>query len=126
MPVIFGVKGIQTLPRNISFALTTDQFINRTKTVTRRTGWKFLKPGDVLMGCKKCMGIKPGEKIQRLGLIRVVGARRERLNQITDDDVVKEGFPNMSRQEFIKFFIDEMKPKYGVLEPVTRIEFEYL
>ncbi|MCD6200036.1 MAG: hypothetical protein J7K15_15960 [Deltaproteobacteria bacterium] len=79
-----------------------------------------------MTGCKKCRGLKPGEKIERLGLIRVVDVRRERLNQITDEDVVKEGFPNMNRQAFIKFFIDEMKPKHGGLEPITRIEFEYL
>ena len=58
------------MPRNMSFALTTEQFLNRTKTVTRRKGWRFLKPGDVVMGCKKCMGLKPGEQLERLGLIR--------------------------------------------------------
>ncbi|MBA3030989.1 MAG: ASCH domain-containing protein [Desulfobacteraceae bacterium] len=114
------------MPRNISFALTTEQFINKSKTVTRRLGWKFLKPGDVLMGCKKCMGLRHGEKIERLGLIRVTDVRSERLNQITDEDVVKEGFPDINRSEFIKFFIDEMNTKLGVLQPVTRIEFEYL
>jgi len=114
------------MPRNISFALTKEQFLNRTKTVTRRIGWKFLKSNDVLMGCEKCMGLRPGEKIKRLGLIRIVDVRRERLNKITDADVAKEGFSDMGREEFIKFFIDEIKPKHGVFEPVTRIEFEYL
>lgn len=28
------------MARNISFALTTPQFIARTKTVTRRMGWR--------------------------------------------------------------------------------------
>jgi len=28
--------------------LTTAQIKNRTKTVTRRTGWAFLKPGDIV------------------------------------------------------------------------------
>jgi len=36
------------MPRNISFALTTQQVRNRTKTVTRRAGWLFLKAGDIL------------------------------------------------------------------------------
>ena len=39
--------------RNISFMLTTQQFRNRTKTVTRRMGWWNLKPGDILMGVEK-------------------------------------------------------------------------
>jgi len=114
------------MPRNISFALTTESFKNRIKTVTRRLGWLFLKPGDLLMGCRKCMGLKPGEKIERLGLIRVVNIRRERINQITDGDVIKEGFPDMDRAQFLQFFLDEIRPKQGVLTIVTRIEFEYL
>ena len=112
------------MPRNMSFMLTTEQFKNRTKTVTRRLGWKFLKPGDVVMGCKKCMGLKKGEKIERLGLIRIVDVRRERLNQITDEDVVREGFPGMTRLGFIKFFMKEARCL--IVQPVTRIEFEYL
>jgi hypothetical protein len=114
------------MPRNISFALTTEQFKNRTKTVTRRPGWLFLKPGDVLMGCRKCMGLKSGEKIERLGLIRVVNTRRERINQITAGDVVKEGFPDMDKAQFLRFFLSEIRPKQGALTIVTRIEFEYL
>lgn len=114
------------MPRNMSFALTTSQFRARTKTVTRRIGWTFLKPGDTVMGCKKCRGLKAGEKLERLGLIRVTDVRIERLNQITDDDVVKEGFPDMTRLEFIRFFISEMRPKLGGMQTVTRIEFEYL
>lgn len=113
------------MPRNISFMLTKEQFVNKTKTVTRRLGWKFLKRGDILMGCEQCQGIKKGG-LKRLGLIRVVDARSEHLRDITDDDVVREGFPEMDRVEFIKFFITEMKPKLGALQPVTRIEFEYL
>lgn len=113
------------MPRNISFALTTKQFKDKTKTVTRRLGWKFLKAGDVLMGCEKVQGIKKGE-LKRLGLIKVVDVRRERLNEITYDDVAREGFPQMSKLEFIKFFVEEMKPEGGLLALVTRIEFEYI
>ena len=116
----------ENMPRNISFMLTVNQFKNRTKTVTRRLGWKFLKPGDILMGCEKCQGIKKGESIKRLGKIRVVDVREEELRKITPEDVIKEGFPEMNRWQFVSFFIDEMKPKLGVRQPVTRIEFEYV
>lgn len=111
------------MPRNMSFALTTEQFEARTKTVTRRLGWDFLKPGDLVMGCKKCMGLKPGEKIERLGLIRIIGVRRHVLMLIHQADVVKEGFPDMSSEAFIKMFCKHMKThRYRM---VTRIEFEY-
>lgn len=114
------------MPRNISFALTTEQFLNRTKTVTRRLGWKNIKAGDVLMGCEKCMGLRPGEKLTRLGLIRVVSARREPLCAITTDDVAREGFPGKTPWWFVEMFVREMKPKTLHLAVVTRIEFEYL
>lgn len=112
------------MPRNISFSMTTKQFIDRTKTVTRRLGWKNVKPGDILMGCEKCMGLKPGEKINRLGLIRVKAVSREELADITADDVVREGFPGMSCYGFMEMFCKEMGGGEG--QKVTRIEFEYL
>ena len=57
------------MPRNISFAHTTPQFLARAKTVTRRNGWRFLTPGDVLMACRKIRGLRKGEQLERLGLI---------------------------------------------------------
>lgn len=110
--------------KNISFSLTTDQFKARTKTVTRRLGWANLKPGQHLMGCKKCMGLKPGEKIEKLGEIRVVSVRREPLFMINDSDCPKEGFPNMNRIDFINMFCEEMHVMAS--QEVTRIEFEYV
>jgi hypothetical protein len=96
------------------------------KTVTRRLGWKTLKAGQHLMGCKKCMGLKPGEKIERLGEIRVVSVIRERLYEIKDHpgDTGKEGFPLMTDDMFIRMFCQEMHCEPG--EFVTRIEFEYV
>jgi hypothetical protein len=34
----------------MSFALTTEQIRVQKKTVTRRLGWEFLKPGDLQLG----------------------------------------------------------------------------
>ena len=56
------------MPRNISFALTTQQFKNKTKTVTHRFGWHSLQPGDILCAIEKCMGFKKGEKISGVRL----------------------------------------------------------
>lgn len=109
--------------RNISFALTTPQFINRTKRVTRRLGWKKLSEGEHLMGCEKTMGFKPGEKIKRLGEIIVQDTRWEPLNCITPDDVIAEGFPHLTPEEFISFFCQHNKCEPTT--PVNRILFEY-
>ena len=112
--------------RNISFALTTNQIRAGTKTVTRRMGWLKLAPGTLLQPVKKGMGLKPGEKIERLrGPIRVIGVRREPLSDITPDDCAREGFPDYSPASFIDMFCRS----HTDCEPgsvVTRIEFEYV
>ncbi|MGI9354838.1 MAG: hypothetical protein ACR2PF_06725 [Rhizobiaceae bacterium] len=113
------------MPRNISFSMTEPQFLDGSKDVTRRLGWLKLKPHDLLMACRKCMGLKKGEKVHRLGLIKVITARRERLDAITQDEVRREGFPDMSVPEFIEFFCKGhrgCKPE----TVVTRIEFQRL
>lgn len=109
--------------RNMSFALTTQQILDRTKTVTRRKGWTFLKPGDLIRACKKCMGFKKGEKIEPLAILRVVDVRREPLHAINDDDVEREGFI-MPAHEFIDMFCESMSGDRW--QEVTRIEFEYV
>ena len=112
------------MARNISFMLTTEQIRNRTKTVTRRLGWQNLQPGTILNACEKCMGLKKGEKINKLCQIRVVSVQREFLNQINYYDVVKEGFPQESPDGFINMFKKHMNCKRN--QKITRIEFEYI
>lgn len=109
---------------NMSFMLTTEQVREQKKTVTRRLGWRNLKAGDELNACVKCMGLKQGEKIERLAKIRVVNVRRERLCDITPDDVIREGFEGQSAEWFIDMFMREMGVPSSA--EVTRIEFEYI
>lgn len=111
--------------RNMSFAMTTEQFKARTKTVTRRWNWEFLNPGDKLRGVEKSMGIPKGQKMKVLDHIEVVSVRREPLNAITQEDVIKEGFPEWTPQQFIKMLL-EKSPKKTEQDMITRIEFKYL
>ncbi|MEM1213836.1 MAG: ASCH domain-containing protein [Planctomycetota bacterium] len=108
--------------RNMSFALTTGQLLDGSKTVTRRLGWGFLKAGDRVCAVEKAMGLKKGEKLKRLGVIEVVSVRRERLDAIDQEDVVAEGFPKMSPAGFVSMFGKAMGCGPG--EEVTRIEFD--
>lgn len=116
--------------RNISFSLTEEQFLNESKDVTRRLGWAFLKPGDYLMGCRKCMGLKPGESIVRLGEIEVVSVRLEPLLRMTADasyghaEAIREGFPHMTGGQFVEMFCSHMKATPDTI--VTRIEFRHV
>ena len=120
--------------RNISFALTTPQFLDRSKDITRRLGWLHLKPGDRLSAVKKGMGLKPGEQIERLGTILVKSVQREALSRLTDDldygfaECIREGFPPPHPcswpSEFVRFFCASHK---GCTPDtiITRIEFEH-
>lgn len=120
--------------RNISFALTTPQFLDGSKDVTRRNGWIDLKPGQILCGVEKSQGLGRGGKIKRLGNIRVKSIRRETLRAMTDDgaygraECIREGFPppheNSDPAAFVNFFCRSHK---GVTPDsvITRIEFEH-
>lgn len=115
--------------KNISFAMTTDQFLDGSKTVTRRLGWMKLKSGDVLCAVEKSQGLKKGETVKKLGTIRVVDVRREQIRAMRgmDDyeaELSAEGFPTWSPEDFITMFCDHNGCTPDTL--VTRIEFERL
>lgn len=112
------------MPRNMSFSLTTTQIVAREKTVTRRKGWANLKAGEMFWAVRKAMGLKPGERVERLALLRCVSNKRVRLNAITNLDVVREGFPGMTRVEFVEMFCREMGGRPD--QTVQRIVFEYV
>lgn len=114
----------------MSFALTTDQVRSRSKTVTRRLGWRFAKVGDVVQPVVKSQGLKKGERVETVGApIRFVQVTRERLDAIDNeeygtDESRREGFPELSGYEFVSMFCE-----HNGCAPdteVTRIEFEYL
>lgn len=116
--------------RNMSFSLTTAQIKVRTKTVTRRLGWPNLKPGELFQACEKCMGLKPGEKIVKLALLRCVSNHPERLDYLIADprrgkrEAIQEGFPHLSGRQFVAMFCQHMKVQPDQI--VNRIEFEYV
>ena len=113
------------MPRLMSFSATLDQFRDRTKTVTRRRGWAYLEPGEILEGIEKGMGLKLGEKAKRMGLIRVLSVRREQVSKITPDDLEREGFgPTWTVGDFVKMYCRLNACAPGDL--CTRIEFEYV
>lgn len=107
--------------RRISFSLTREQFEAGIKTVTRRFGWSFLRPGALLLAVNKNRGLRKGEKVKELAVIQVVTAERMPLDSITQEDVVAEGFPDWTPEEFVEYFCRVTKCKPGT--EVTRIEF---
>jgi hypothetical protein len=116
------------MARNISFMLTTQQFVDGTKDVTRRMGWGFLCAGDLLMAVEKSQGLGKGGKVKRLGLIQVVQVSLEPLRRMFDDraygnaEIIREGFPLMTVKGFIEMFCNSHK-KCTPESIVTRIEF---
>lgn len=112
------------MPRHMSFAMTIPQFKAQTKDVTRRFGWWFLQPGDIVEGVTKSMGLKKGEKVVSLGLIEIVSCRTEPLQVISPEELIREGFPNTSREDFIKMMVDAYQ--VSPLKMCNRIEYKYL
>lgn len=112
------------MARNMSFMLTTEQVRNKTKRVTRRLGWWNLKPGEIINACVKCMGLKKGEKIERICQIRIVSTRPEPLGDISQADVILEGFPDWKPEQFVEMYCKHNKCTPETL--VHRIEFEYV
>lgn len=121
--------------RNMSFALTTTPIMEGTKDVTRRLGWEFLKVGDLLRPVRKCMGLRPGEKLDVLrDPIIVVALQREQLRRMTDD--IEYGYQEVRREGF-EFHPDYADPWSWVSmfcathkgctpdTVITRIEFSY-
>ena len=118
----------------MSVAYTEDAVRARTKTVTRRLGWRFLKPGDRLTLCRKVMGRKPGEPLERIADVEIVDVRREPLIDMTPDDVDREGVPT----EHFGYLVDGRPPavtwvgwfadtmRISPFDDVTRIEWRYL
>lgn len=112
------------MPRLMSVALTEQAVVERRKRVTRRLGWKFLKPGDRVTLCRKVMGRKPDEPLVRICDVEIVSVGRERLDDITPEDVIREGFIDMTPAVFVAFFCEHMNA--GPSTEVTRIEWRYL
>lgn len=114
----------------MSFAHTLVPLVTGKKDVTRRTGWRFLKAGTHVCAVKKSMGLKPGEKMVTLGVCDVVKVSRVRLDRITKKDVIREGFPEFTRAEFVHMFVTSFPRDWGgrITTPetiITRIEFKF-
>lgn len=114
----------------MSFMLTKPQVLDRSKTVTRRLGWWHLIAEEVVRAVEKAMGLKKGEKVKSLAVIRVWGTRKEQLRRMTDDlaygraECILEGFPDLTPAEFVAMFC---KSHRGCTPEtyINRIEFTY-
>lgn len=110
--------------RRMSFSMTKRAVIGQRKTITRRQGWARLKSGDLIQPIEKGMGLKKGEKQKLLGCpIRILSVRWEPIEAIDSDDVVLEGFVDMSTEEFISMYCKANRVKPS--DYCRRIEFEY-
>ena len=126
------------MSRLMSVAFTEAAVRDRTKTVTRRKGWwkdkngrRIIQPGDRITLCRKVMGRKKGEPLERIVDVEVVDVCREHLSNVThfpaygESEMCREGFPGLDPARFVHdFFVDAqgMDPD----DLVTRIEWRYI
>src|SRR5262245_34341536 len=115
----------------MAFSFTSPQILDRSKTVTRRIGWRFLRPGDLVEAVEKARGLKKGEPVRRLAVLRVRSARVEPLARLradpryAEDELPREGYPCWTLDEFLDFFCRTNRLTSANAD-VTRIEFEYV
>lgn len=117
----------------MSVSHTEAAVVARTKTVTRRLGWRFLKPGDHVTLCRKVMGRRKGEPLVRLADVEIVSVRREPLSAMTFEDVEREGGDYLPlvqdagetlQETFARWFAEAFR--VSVDTEVTRVEWRYL
>ena len=108
----------------MSFFATQEQLRQKKKDVTRRTGWSQLHIGERINAVEKGQGLKKGERVTSITWIQVTDIRREPLQAIQPEDLPREGFPDMTTEEFIAMFckMNRCKPD----TTITRIEFKYI
>lgn len=113
----------------------TAQILDYSKTVTRRVGWAWLKPGDRFRAIVKGQGLKKGEKVQVLAELECVSntpqllkdicnADRQACSRVINDECVAEGFPNMDGMSFVQMFSSHMGVSWE--RTVNRIEFKHV
>lgn len=113
--------------RQMAFSRTTPQVLDRSKTVTRRAGysWMALRPGQLVQAVERAQGLKRGEHVRRLAVLRILDVRLETLAAITADDVRAEGFGDLAPHDFVAFFCRTHRGVQPTSE-VVRIAFAYV
>ena len=111
--------------RNMSFAETTAQARDRSKTVTRRWGWGDLKVGERVQQVVKAMGLKKGEKVEKIHVIECISNRPDPLANINQAECDLEGFPDKD-PTWLRGLLLRMKPKKPKSKHPNRIEFKYV
>ncbi|MPZ19766.1 MAG: ASCH domain-containing protein [Luteitalea sp.] len=117
--------------RRMSFSHAASEVRAGMKTVTRRLGWRFLKPNELIQAVDKAPGSRSAGPVRRLAILRVQNVRVEPLARLiedaryAEDELPREGFPCWSRDDFIARFLRRHRLTTTAIE-VTRIEFEYV
>lgn len=123
------------MPRRMSCSMTVVTVLDRTKTVTRRhvDTWRDLKPGDRLVLIEKGMGLPKGARQVVLAEVEIVDVRVEPIGDLVyeEDGTQREGLPEMSPSDFIRFWLDGHGHRSRSLTdaceiPCRRIEWRYL
>jgi hypothetical protein len=117
--------------RRMSFSHSAPELRERLQTVTRRLGWRFLKPDDLIEAVEHVPGSErdPGAPTRTLAVLRVRNVRVEPLSRLltdatyAEDELPREGFPCWSRDDFIARFLREHRLASADVD-ITRIEFE--
>jgi len=115
----------------MSFSHSADEVRARLQTVTRRVGWRFLKPHDLVEAVARDAPATGRRDVRVLAVLRITDVRVEALSRLlrdaryAEDELPREGLPCWSRDHFIASFLRRHRLKTADVD-VTRIAFEYV
>lgn len=105
----------------------------KRKTVTRRLGWLFLEPGDLIQPVRKTMGLGKGGRVEKIGgPICILRVNREALSDMTGEygflETEREGFPEGHPRHWPSSFIEHfcLVNRCVPNTEITRILFAYV
>jgi hypothetical protein len=120
--------------RRMAFPDTASEVRERMQTVTRRPGWRFLKPGDLVLAIDSRPhghAASAGAAAHELAVLRIRDVRVEPLSRLAgdatyaEDELPREGLPCWSTDHFIATFLRRHRLKSADVD-ITRIEFEHV
>jgi len=109
--------------RRFVFAVPSPGVENRTKTVSRLSGSVGLIPGALFPAVmrEEAFGACHSRPV---GRVRILNCRPEPLDQVTEAEVRREGFPDLTPSAFVDLFRAINGGERG--QRVTRVEFEWV
>ena len=107
----------------ISFGMTLDRFLALKKTVTRRY-WSSRYATRLRLCKTPIYATSNWRNGDIVGTVQIISIKNDNLEEITQEEVILEGYPEYTPEEFLDAFFSDRKAKNKPGYSYYRIEFE--